>query len=188
MCIEIGLTKCLVKISNLLISFGRNLNSMRMNKIVLFLLMISIFACSQNEGTTDEEKNEEKVERFDWLLGQWQRVNEKEGQQTYENWTRISETEYLGEGFTMQEQDTVWMEYIRLVKNASNWTFEVRGSNETKATIFKLSEFDSISFSCVNPENEFPKFIKYTTNGKGLKATISGGKMEVFFDFVRFEH
>ncbi len=38
-------------------------------------------------------------DNFDWLLGDWQRSNEKAGMETYESWKKISSTEYLGHWF-----------------------------------------------------------------------------------------
>jgi hypothetical protein len=44
----------------------------------------------------------EKTKNFDRLLGKWERLNEEEGKETFENWNKIKEKEYSGIGFTIQ--------------------------------------------------------------------------------------
>ena len=68
------------------------------------------------------------------------------------------------------------------LQREAKWYFEVRGVNE-QPTIFPITQKDSLSFQCENPDNEFPKIIRYALDGKQLKALISDGTMEIPFYF-----
>lgn len=138
------------------------------------LMMIS---CNQNQNST--------VENFDWLLGSWQRSNETKGRETYEHWSRVSASEYAGFGMTLKDGDTLWYEHIRLVKLDTTWSFQVSGQAEAKPTIFVLTQIKEDMFVSENEQNEFPKKIEYARRDEGLRALISGGDMEVVFNFER---
>ncbi len=142
------------------------------------------FSCTQNAVSNQEPPEHPK--QFDWLVGNWQRTNDAEGKETYEQWQSLSATQYQGLGFTLEAGDTVFKEDLLLVQREGNWYFEVRGVNE-KATIFPLTQMDSISFQCENPENEFPKIIHYSREGAGLKAVISADDFELPFYFEAIE-
>lgn len=124
-------------------------------------------------------------EDFDWLLGNWQRINEQEGRQTFENWQKINDAEYEGLGFTLQNDDTIWQENIKLIKSDSGWNFEAIGKGETNPTIFRLTRKEKESFVSENELNEFPKKIHYYKSKDNLNATISGGGEEVLFEFKK---
>ena len=47
------------------------------------------------------------TESFDWLVGEWQRTNEKEGRETFEMWNKVTDYEYSGFGVTLQDGDTL---------------------------------------------------------------------------------
>jgi len=122
-------------------------------------------------------------EDFSWLLGSWQRINEEEGRQTFEHWKKQSKDEFIGIGCTLKGGDTIWQEAMKLRKLDKNWNLEVTGEGESEPTIFKLTEINNDSFTCENPENEFPKLITYAKTGTGLKAVISGGGPNIEFKF-----
>ncbi len=149
-----------------------------MNKILLLSICILTISCKTDPKLTAEEN-------FDWLEGNWQRTNEREGKKTFENWKKISDTEYSGEGFTLMHTDTVFQENIKLLKTDENWTFEVRMKENDTPTVFKLTALKIGTFTCENPENEFPKKIKYEKKGIKLEAVISGGGTEIPFIFER---
>lgn len=76
---------------------------------------------------------------------------------------------------------------IRLIKSNTDWNIEVRLQNNTQAVIFKVSSFNEQEFICENLDNDFPKKIKYWKNGNKLNASISGGDMEIPFEFDRIK-
>lgn len=153
----------------------------KMNKSVLLVFMIFLFSCNAGYWV-NEKSNQEITGKFNWLVGDWQRINEKADRATYESWKRINETEYIGVGFTLQKKDTIWKENIRLIKIESYWNFEVVVENEAKPTIFKLTSIESYKFVCENQENEFPKIIEYKKENDQIKATISEGNTEILFE------
>ena len=125
-------------------------------------------------------------EKFDWLLGSWQRNNDRPGRVTYEHWTKISGSEYHGLGCTLRNGDTIFKEEIKLFKRDNQWVYEVSGVNEDP-TPFKLTKLSRRSFTCENKGNEFPKFIDYSLEDDTLMARIYGGGAEVLFDFSRLK-
>ncbi len=156
-----------------------------MEKLLIFVIFTFFLSCN-----TNDKKNEAPIptQNFDWLLGNWERTNEKEGQQTFETWTKKNDSEYIGLGYTLKNNDTIWMENVLLINKNNHWTFEVTGKGEPKATIFKLSKIEKYSFSCENPENEFPNIIQYNTKDDKLHALISGGEMNIPFEFERIKN
>ncbi len=125
------------------------------------------------------------TETFDWLLGNWERKNDKEGEHTFENWKKITSEEYEGFGWTIRNNDTIFQEKIRLSKSKDGWIFGVISPEETKYTIFKVTHIGDESFTCENPEIEFPGKIKYWRDGKEIKALVSGKDMEIAFEFKK---
>ena len=119
----------------------------------------------------------------------WQKARKQNNRSVWRNcaplWNKINNTEYLGIGFTLQNNDTIWKENIKLIKSNEDWNFEVAGKGETSPTIFKLTNIDNDSFTCENELNEFPKKIKYFKNENKIIAVISGGEMKVLFEFER---
>ncbi len=145
-------------------------------------------SCKNEDTSTSTAVNEATLntsENFDWLVGNWQSINEEEDRKTFETWNMKNDTEYKGFGFTLQNNDTVWQEHVRLVKSETGWNFEVTGKGESKPTVFKLTNVERESFACENQENEFPKKIVYAKAGNKIKAVISGGSMEIPFEFER---
>lgn len=105
--------------------------------------------------------------------------------ETFEIWSKVTDSEYTGFGATLQDGDTLWYENIKLIKSNNLWNFEVTGQGETSPTVFKLTSIEKGKFISENDQNEFPKKIKYLTSENELKALISGDDMEVAFDFER---
>ena len=124
---------------------------------------------------------------LDWLLGNWERMNDKEGKQTFERWKKNSNEEYIGLGFTLQERDTVFKENMRLRPINGGWNLEVIGVNE-QPTYFKFTNQTKNSFVCENPNNEFPKKIEYQFSDNKLKAKVSTDEMAIDFNFEKIEN
>lgn len=144
-----------------------------MNKFYFLLIIIVLTSCNKPQET-----------QFDWLLGNWERTNNGEGNKTYECWTKKSNTEYIGLGYTLKNKDTIFKENMHLIKEKEQWVFKVIGGNETP-TLFPISSLTETSFICENPENEFPKQIVYSLENKGLKALISANTTHVSFIFKK---
>ncbi|WP_255497854.1 DUF6265 family protein [Flavobacterium sp. I3-2] len=163
-----------------------------MKKIVFLLCSSLIISCS--DKTTDKSLNNETVksevetsENFDWLLGDWKRLNNDEGNETFENWKKINDTEYLGIGFTLKNGDTISQEKMELSKTNNQWNIAVSFPTEKNATFFKVTQIEKNSFTCENEQNDFPKKIHYWIENQNLKAIISNDEMEIDFVFERLK-
>ncbi|MDW7692631.1 DUF6265 family protein [Flammeovirgaceae bacterium SG7u.111] len=157
-----------------------------MKNLWVFFLVFLVLSCKSDESSTQSAPEQKAQElSFDWLVGDWQRSNEKAGKKTFETWRKKNIETYQGTGFTIQNNDTIWQEQIMLVGADDAWNFEVLGKGDTEPTVFKLTQIEKELFVCENPENEFPKVIKYAKSGDGIKAVISGGGEEVLFLFEK---
>ena len=82
-------------------------NSDKMKGQIGILIMLICLSCSQKNSSP---------RNFDWLAWSWIRTNDKEGNITYEHWTKNSDIEYKGLGYTLQNSDTIFKEQLRLIK------------------------------------------------------------------------
>jgi len=163
-----------------------------MKKIVFLLCSSLIISCSDKPKdktlTNETVKSEvELSENFDWLLGDWKRLNNDEGNETFENWKKINETEYLGIGFTLKNGDTISQEKMELTKTNNQWNLAVSFPTEKNATVFKVTQIENKSFTCENEQNDFPKKIHYWFDNKNIKAKISNSEMEIDFEFEKIK-
>ena len=166
----------------------------RMKKTFILLTSILVLSCNQNSKTNQNESLEtesntktEITENLDWLTGSWKRLNEEVGKETFENWEKISSSEYSGIGFTMQKGDTISQEKMDIIETNGKWTLFVKMPNDKEATKFEMTELKNNEFVCVNDSNDFPKKIKYWTDGEKIKAEISNEEMEIPFEFSRIK-
>ena len=121
-----------------------------------------------------------KREKHSFLIGNWIRLNDKEGSKTYETWN----TNFKGIGYTKQGQKTSFEEILSIVTIKDTLYLKVEGVNET-ATLFKFTQQTDTSFVCENPKNEFPKKIKYYLENEQLKAIVSADDFRIDFVFDR---
>lgn len=162
-------------------------------KSILFLICTTvILSCNQNPKTNQAESSGAKSENpsrenFEWLTGNWKRINEKEGKETFENWNKISSTEYSGIGFTLQKGDTISQEKMDLMEKEGKWKLYVKAKGEKTPIAFTMSEFKANEFICVNDSIDFPKKIHYLSEGGKLKAKISNDTMEIPFEFEKMQ-
>lgn len=156
----------------------------------LFILLIGalMISCNQTKQEDVESTTIEKAENFDWLVGKWQRLNEEEGKETFENWDKINESEYTGIGFTMQHGDTIKQEKIRLTAVNGNWNLNVKTPDEYEFTTFAGISHNENEFTCGNDEIDFPNRIKYLKNGERLNAIVSSKDMAILFEFEKLDN
>ncbi len=160
-----------------------------MKYLTYIFIGILFFSCKEQSKQQNHLVIEasSEVENFDWLLGSWKRVGEKEGQNTYEYWTKSNDKEFKGKGCTLKGLDTIWREDILLSKNEMGWNFAVVGQGDQSPTVFDLIQINKNSFVCENAANEFPKKIEYAFDGENINAVISGGGPSIPFNFVRMK-
>ncbi len=121
---------------------------------------------------------------MDWLLGEWERLNEEDGKTTLEFWEKENPGRYKGIGFTMQNGDTIKLEKMTLAKSESLWNLTVMVLNEDAVT-FTGTHFSDKTFTAENNEIEFPNTIKYWMKADTLKASVSNSDFEILFDFMK---
>jgi len=153
------------------------------------ILLITVAILSFSSCTKKESKVKIEVKtingNFDWLLGNWKRVNEAEGKETFEIWKKNSNSEYSGIGFTMQNNDTIKQERIQLIKLGEKWVLEVQPQDEPEPIRFNMTSYNQQEFICENKILDFPKLIKYWKNGNRINALVSGDDLELSFEFER---
>lgn len=145
-------------------------------KLYSFLILLLIF-------TTYDCKAQE-TKNFDWMTGEWIRTNGSKGIITSEKWKKVSDTIYIGTGFTEKNAQIVFKENLRLLRNKNKWIYEVTGVNED-TTNFVLTEISDNSFIAINPENPFPKVISYHAKNGKLIAEISNDSKNIVFEFQK---
>ncbi len=161
-----------------------------MRYALILLMGVFLIACNQtpseNNSSDNNHKNQVKERGdFDWLLGDWKRLNEDEGKETFENWEKVSNLEYRGIGFTMENGDTIKQEQILLIKTNGRWDLKVKAPEDDEYIVFRGSNYNSTEFTCVNSELTFPSKIKYWKNGDRINALVSGDWAALNFEFVK---
>ncbi len=140
-----------------------------MKKLLLLCAFLLLFSC---------KKNTQKIQKPTFLIGEWKRLNDKPGSQTYEMWN----TNLVGMGYTIKGTKRSFQEILSIVKINDTLHLEVKGVNE-KPTLFKFTNQTDTSFVCENPKNEFPKKITYIKDGKQLKAIVANDDFRIDFVF-----
>ncbi|WP_260509630.1 DUF6265 family protein [Empedobacter falsenii] len=155
------------------------------------MMTIFVLSCNENKKSNQTENAEieskKATDNLDWLTGNWKRLNEEAGKETFENWKKISESEYSGIGFTLKNGDTISQEKMDLIESNGNWSLFVKMPNDKKATKFKMTKKNNNEFICVNDSIDFPKKVQYSFDGKRIKAKISNKQMEVPFEFEKIK-
>lgn len=155
---------------------------------IVILVSILLASCQQGEPSSDDTSkiaDKDMVSSFEWLLGKWKRISVDTTFETYENWTRVSNKEYTGHGFVLNNSDTVWQERMTLSSDSSNWSLMVKTADNTDQVKFELSEIKNNSFTAENPSHDFPKRIKYWKAKERLMAQIEGDTAKVSFEFKK---
>lgn len=153
---------------------------------ILILSVFMIVSCHSNHNAK-KDNAETQAENFDWLLGKWKRLHEQAGKETFENWKKVSETEYSGIGFTMQNSDTIKQEKMQLLKQDEKWVLTVKVPEEKESITFPITELKNENFIATNDSLDFPKQIKYWKNGEKINAVVSGDSLNIAFEFERLQ-
>lgn len=139
-----------------------------------FIMTASLFVLigCQNKS----EKQFEKLEKMNWLIGQWENTT-PEGHLT-ETWSKVNDSTFSGQAyFILKEKDTVHSESIVLTQVSEDLIYRptVKGQNNDEPVDFKLTSDTENSFSFENPNHDYPQKIVYKkVSEKSLVATISG--------------
>jgi len=142
-----------------------------MKKLLLLACFILMLSCTENNS---------KKQKPTFLIGEWKRLDDKPGNQTYEMWN----TNLVGMGYTITNAKRSFQETMAIIAIKDTLYLEVSGINE-QPTLFKFTEQTDSSFVCENPQNEFPQKINYFLDNKQLKAIVSGDDFRIDFIFEK---
>ena len=145
--------------------------------ISLILIIMLVSACGQQEQRTSDPVVEQEAieeaatgdELITELVGYWfDEMNQGETQ-FYEHWHVDGQGGYRGLGFVMAGADTVFIEELRLAKQADQWTYSARVSsqNEGEWIDFHQRSSEEGSLLFVNAQHDFPQTIHYEPHGFG---------------------
>jgi hypothetical protein len=147
-----------------------------------FIFLLVVFPGIYNSNAQVPAKDFSKLE---WLIGEWNRTNAKEGTSGIEKWIKNSNTELQGWGISLKGSDTSFVEKTKLIIK-DNSIYYVADVPENKQLVyFKLIAITNQSFICENLQHDFPKKVIYKREGPVLKATISGNGKSIDYLFER---
>ena len=147
------------------------------------LLLLFFFKGTQAQDISKETAG--NYSQLSWLAGNWKRTNVKPGRTAHERWEQTGTYEMHGFGVSMKEQDTLFVEKLKLVikDNTIYYVADVPGNKQP--VYFRLTAITKDGFTCENPDHDFPKKIVYRLEGDKLKATISGDGKAIDYLFER---
>ena len=154
-----------------------------MKKLPLIILFWTpFFVCI---GQLPAKQAREDFKKLSWIEGTWLRTNSKVGQSGTERWFKSSPYELQGYGVTFKDNDTLFVEKLRIVINEDRIYYVADVPENQEPVFFKLKEITKTSFVFENPDHDFPKKIVYQIENDTLKATVSGGKKSLDFLFKK---
>ncbi|MDP3681347.1 MAG: DUF6265 family protein [Flavobacterium sp.] len=139
-------------------------------KTTLILLLLVIVSCKNS----DSNKNE-KIKAASWLLGNWE--NKSADGNLTENWEKVNDSTFQAQSYYIKEKDTVHFESIILQQKGENLTYTatVKGQNNDKPVVFKLTTATDKQVSFENLKHDYPQKISYNQiTPDSLVAKISG--------------
>ncbi|SFL46942.1 DUF6265 family protein [Proteiniphilum acetatigenes] len=155
------------------------------SRIMILFLSLFMIACSSNKSENSNKPLSYTGYDFDFLLGEWNRTNDEEGKRTFENWKKENDSTYIGESFTLRDNDTIWKENTVLSPIDGVWYYQVKMKGDKESTDFKVIDYENNSFTCENRQNEFPKTIRYWKTDNILNAEIADDEIKIPFIFER---
>lgn len=155
-----------------------------MNKNVLLPILFALIFSSVKSQTANQSTHS-TIDQLKWLEGTWTRTNSKAGQSGFELWKRVSSTELTGKGVTMHGGDTTFVEKLRIIVRDGNLFYVADVPENQKPVFFRVTEIKQNSFTCENPDHDFPKKIAYSLQVNKLQATISGDGKAIEYLFER---
>ncbi len=125
----------------------------------------------------------EKMKKIEWLLGNWNRTNVRAPRTGAEIWKKSSEESWIGRGITMKGKDTIFVEKIRIAVENDRLYYIADVPENKKPVYFEILEVGENTFTCENPQHDFPKKIYYRLEGTKLYAKVSGAETDRTFEY-----
>ena len=136
------------------------------------------------------QTNTVDVSKVTFLTGCWERVDDKPGRKTLEQWSSPAGGTLFGVGRTFSGDKLVSWEFMRIEQSGTSAKFLAQLPGATSATAFELKTATPTELTFENLKNDFPHRVIYRTLGKpSLAARIEGSdadeKKGVDFSFRR---
>lgn len=142
-------------------------------KNAFILVSAIIFASCQNKS----EKNFYKLEKMNWLIGEWK--NSTSEMDFTEIWKKETDSSYRAKSFIVATKDTVFFEHVLLEETNDSLFYRAYNRKEklSQAISFYATKIDSNLTIFENPKHDYPNKIIYNKiNNDSIVATIEGVK------------
>ncbi len=145
--------------------------------LVLSLMMSSCYRPSAEESFKDLQA----------LVGEWQA---KSGVLFNESWTYESDSLLSGFGYSMKEQDTLFIEKLKIYLHHDTVYYAAFTEENNKYIDFKLVSAGRSEWVFENPKHDYPNIISYSIKNDTLlhafTANIRSNK-KISFDMVKIQ-
>ena len=85
----------------------------------------------------------------------------------------------------MKGADTLFIERLQIVKGGDALHYIADVDSNPAPVKFRINTWSDSSFSCENPEHDFPKTISYKREGASMVVELSDGERIVKVFFIR---
>ena len=101
-----------------------------------------------------------------------------------EYWVVKSDTLLIGKGYSMQENDTVFKEELKIYLDVGSIYYAVKVGERDQFISFKLKEAKRSSWVFENHKHDYPNIISYKIGGEKLIATTTNSNGNKKIEFV----
>lgn len=145
------------------------------------ILLFTTISCNKQSKAAEKapaenfQKTYAQLEKANWLIGSWGHTSPQGT--LAENWKRVNDSAFKGEGFFIVNNDTVFAEYIDLIETKGKLTFTVSvpAQNNEKPVPFGMTSISENNIVFENPKHDYPAKITYNKiTNDSLVAVISG--------------
>ena len=129
---------------------------------LLPIFFCSLISCSGSKGPVN----------IDWLTGKW--VGHVSEIVYSEYWSKLSEENFDGTSYVVQEGDTVYRDKLKINIIGDLPCFVISLPKNKEPVIFKMTGNSEKGIVFENNEHDFPKLIAYEINGDSLHVRFEG--------------
>jgi hypothetical protein len=141
-----------------------------MKILIAVVVLVSAVSAFGQSAKTD-------LSKVTWISGCWERLNEKSGRTTYEQWTRPDGGALLGIGRTVAGGKLVSWEFMRIEPKDGSAVFSAQLPSSSTATPFELKSATEKELVFENLQNDFPHRVIYRSKGVDVLDARIEGKM-----------
>jgi len=162
----------------------------RSNLKIKFLCLVLFLFANFGKLSAQQPHSVPDLKSLDWLIGTWKRETSRG--MMIEKWTKVSELTLEGESFTIQNGDTTFAEYLRLLQFGKEVFYTAKVAHNKYPVQFKLIKADKNGFTFEHSEHDFPQRIIYKQKKDGslharIEGTRNGKESAVDFYFEKVE-